>query len=117
MLPPSRKASGETRAIAGHLDMRVGTFKRKHTFVDEDGWRQLRFAEGRCTFLSPDGRCGIYEVRPVQCRTFPFWPEFMDGGEWTDEVRELCEGIGQGPRYTEQEADERMLEFMNSEKD
>jgi Fe-S-cluster containining protein len=107
----------ESRAIAELLDLPTAQFKRKHTFVDEDGWRQLRFAEGRCAFLGDDGRCGIYAARPVQCRTFPFWPEFVDDGEWTDEVREMCEGIGRGPRYTVAEAEERMLEFLDAEKD
>jgi Fe-S-cluster containining protein len=34
----------------------------------DDGER-LTF-ECRCTKLSPDGRCSIYENRPVFCRTF-----------------------------------------------
>jgi len=35
-------------------------------------------------------RCGIYPVRPMQCRTFPFWETFKQD---TQEVRNECPGI------------------------
>ena len=35
-------------------------------YKDEDGWFLL--INNRCTHLLPDGRCGIYEVRPQICR-------------------------------------------------
>jgi len=32
----------------------------------------------RCIFLDEDGRkCTIYESRPVQCRTYPYWPKLL----------------------------------------
>ena len=35
-----------------------------------------------CAFLEngPQARCGIYPVRPQQCRTFPFWECYRGGG-------------------------------------
>ena len=38
----------------------VGAYK------DEDGWYVM--FEGRCSHLLPDGRCNIYEIRPMICR-------------------------------------------------
>lgn len=35
-------------------------------YKDEDGWFLL--VDTRCAHLQPDGRCGIYEVRPKICR-------------------------------------------------
>jgi len=35
-------------------------------------------------------RCSIYPVRPLQCRTFPFWEQFKNDEE---EVRKECPGI------------------------
>lgn len=35
-------------------------------FRDEGEWHLL--FEGRCSHLQPDGRCGIYETRPLTCR-------------------------------------------------
>lgn len=37
-----------------------------HAYKDEDGWYLL--VEARCSHLRPDGRCGIYDVRPEICR-------------------------------------------------
>lgn len=35
-------------------------------FKDSDGW--FLQVTNRCTHLLPDGRCGIYEARPLICR-------------------------------------------------
>ena len=35
-------------------------------YKDEEGWFLL--ANNPCTHLMPDGRCGIYEKRPLICR-------------------------------------------------
>jgi Fe-S-cluster containining protein len=40
--------------------------------------------------------CGIYEVRPQQCRTWPFWPELLrDKASW-DRASERCPGMNKG---------------------
>lgn len=44
-----------------------------------------------CMFFK-DGKCGIYEARPTQCRTFPFWPEYMNPESWK-KIGEICPGI------------------------
>lgn len=40
--------------------------KNIHVFKDDDGWFLLILNE--CTHLQKDGRCGIYDVRPLICR-------------------------------------------------
>ena len=37
-------------------------------YKDEDGW-YIMFRT-RCTHLLPDGRCGIYDIRPEICRAY-----------------------------------------------
>ena len=45
-------------------------------------------SESGCVFLDPTGQCSIYDVRPVQCRTYPFWPSLVgDQASWE------CEGV------------------------
>ena len=40
-----------------------------------------------CVFLDPFGQCSIYEVRPVQCHTYPFWPSLLESKEdWDSEA-------------------------------
>ena len=44
-----------------------------------------------CIFFdSKSKKCTIYEVRPKQCRTFPFWDNFKKN---IDEVVKECPGI------------------------
>jgi len=44
-----------------------------------------------CVFFDLDKKqCSIYEARPVQCRTFPFWEHFKTN---IDEVVEECPAI------------------------
>ena len=45
-----------------------------------------------CIFLE-DKLCSIYKVRPVQCATYPWWPELMDPAAWQQEGKEVCEGF------------------------
>jgi uncharacterized protein len=52
-----------------------------------------------CVFLK-DRRCGIYEGRPTQCRTWPFWPEVMGAKTWAKSVASFCPGVGQGRTYS-----------------
>ena len=96
----------EVRELAELLEMPVREFRRRYAFVDEDGWTQLTVADGHCVFLDVEtGGCRVYAVRPVQCRTFPFWKEFIRDGEWTVRARSLCEGVGRGRVYTLAEAE------------
>ena len=43
-----------------------------------------------------DKRCSVYKSRPVQCRTWPFWPENMNSKIWNNEISKNCPGIGKG---------------------
>jgi len=90
----------EVDALADELDLTRRSFMRRHTFVDELGWRQIRFGADHCPFLDPDSnRCSVYAARPTQCRTFPFWRDFVRKGKWTREVSQMCEGIGVGKEW------------------
>jgi len=54
--------------------------------------------DGDCVFLErPSMRCGIYPVRPVQCRTWPFWrSNIRTPARWAATCA-VCPGAGTGP--------------------
>ena len=44
-----------------------------------------------CVFYNRSSNgCGVYEARPTQCRTFPFWDYFK---QRVDELKDECPGI------------------------
>lgn len=88
----------DRRRMAQLLGLPTGTFTRK--YCDKtNGWFHLKDPEKDCLFL--DGkRCSVYEARPTQCRTWPFWPENMDAKVWQEEVASFCPGIGKGKRFS-----------------
>ncbi len=101
----------EVKALAKLLDVPRKTFRSRYTKVDEGGWRELLFEGDRCIFLDGEtNQCTVYEARPFQCRTFPFWTTFVDENGWTDEVRAMCEGIDQGRVYSPEETEELLVE-------
>lgn len=58
---------------------------------------------GDCCFLKTENgkrTCSIYPVRPLQCRTWPFWDLNLDTPEDWYEASEGCPGMNTGPNYT-----------------
>jgi len=49
-----------------YIEKRGYRFSIKEVKIDTDNYR--------CVFFDMDTKeCSIYEIRPIQCRTFPFW--------------------------------------------
>ena len=52
---------------------------------------RLRNGEFHCALFDPyNNRCLVYEVRPSQCRTFPFWEGYRENYR---KLLELCPGV------------------------
>lgn len=85
----------EIENIALHLKLSLEEFKSKYIYrvgykysIKEVKLDENNFA--CCFFNLQKKQCLIYEVRPVQCRTFPFWDYFKEN---IDEVYQECPGI------------------------
>ncbi len=59
---------------------------------------------GDCIFLK-DNQCMIHPIRPFVCRTFPFvFREVIGELKWGfSSMKDICPGIGEGSKVTEQE--------------
>jgi Fe-S-cluster containining protein len=44
--------------------------------------------------------CSIYPVRPLQCRTWPFWPENLSSKKSWDFAARRCHGINTGRTFS-----------------
>lgn len=68
-----------------------------HTRFGREGFHwHLKQTSDQCQFLTKAGKCGVYEARPTQCKTWPFWPENM-APETQEMFMKECPGIGVGP--------------------
>ncbi len=94
----------DIRAMAEVLEMEPDAFSRR--YVRRTRGRLSLTETGpddRCVLLGDDDKCRVYDVRPRQCRTFPFWPEAMKKRHVFESFSEYCPGIGKGRLYTEAE--------------
>ena len=96
----------ERRRLARHLKISTSAFTRRYCSKTL-GFFHLKNPNQDCLFL--DGaRCTVYEARPGQCRTFPFWRENMSDKAWNGPIARECEGINKGRRWTREEIEERL---------
>ena len=58
--------------------------------------RRLRVPRhANCAFLV-DGGCSVHLAKPMQCASFPFWPEILDSYKSWGQAGKRCPGIGKG---------------------
>ncbi|MGB7343006.1 MAG: YkgJ family cysteine cluster protein [Pirellulaceae bacterium] len=94
----------EIAAMAGDLKMEVDSFEDR--FIRQVGSERslLEYPDGDCILLDPDTRkCSVYQSRPIQCRTWPFWDSTLDKKKSWKETCEICPGAGTGRIYTFEE--------------
>ena len=93
----------DRRRLAAKLGLKTLSFTKRFT-EKTDGYFHLKQFEGDCPFLK-DRRCSVYEARPTQCRTWPFWSDNMKTSVWKKYVVPYCPGVGRGRLYTAEEID------------
>jgi Fe-S-cluster containining protein len=96
----------DRRRMAKHLKIRTSTFTRTYCDQHDDAFH-LKQPDADCLFLK-DKRCTIYQGRPEQCRTWPFWPENMGARTWSKEIQTFCPGVGKGKKWTANEIREAL---------
>lgn len=79
-----------------------------------DGIYHLKSDLGPCIFLK-NKKCSIYNVRPTQCKTWPFWPEVMSPKTWSKEVSSFCPGVGKGKLWSPSEIEKELQEQIKWE--
>lgn len=84
---------GETLAqFSKRYVRRVG---HRYSLIEKPG--------GDCIFWDRQAGCTVYPARPVQCQTWPFWPENLTAPEDWAQITRVCPGSGTGRVYTVEE--------------
>ena len=92
-----RLSLNETRAPGGNFDCVFLTEeKNSHPLTSHNGQQRPVAGVRR--------GCSVYPVRPLQCRTWPFWPENMASPEAWAHSAKRCHGMNHGRRtFTRQQ--------------
>lgn len=97
---------GELRALADRVGVSEAEFVERYTKPMDGGGRSLTerlTAFGYdCVFLDRTtipGKavCGVYEDRPLQCKTWPFWKRNLADERSWDRAGATCPGMNTGP--------------------
>ncbi len=91
----------EVDRLAALLGLARGVFLRRYTRLVGRRRSLKERPDGSCVFFKD--RCTVYEARPGQCRTYPFWFENLRSRAAWEQTKEECPGIGRGRRFTKEE--------------
>ena len=90
----------EIRAIAEYLERTTNQVVERYTRQVGRRVSLIEKENADCIFLgeATDGirPCAIYPVRPVQCRTWPFWPTNLKSPRAWSLAQGRCGGINRG---------------------
>jgi len=93
---------GEVATLARLLRLPVDDLRRRHTAVARGRGRHLVDVPGQtCRFFEAGRGCAVYEARPRQCRTWPFWRVNLKSRRQWEAAGRVCRGIDQGDHYGE----------------
>ena len=102
----------EIARIAEVTGKSLGEIRLFHTRIVGGRVSLREHANGDCTFFDPAKRtCTIYEARPVQCRTWPFWNSNLESPKAWEDVKKDCPGAGQGAFYSLEEVERLAAEI------
>jgi hypothetical protein len=102
----------EISQLAALLGEAIEDFEHKH--VRKIGIRKslVEFPNGDCVFFDNKARkCKVYEARPRQCRTWPFWDSNIRTPAAWETTCQMCPGSGQGPLIPLEQIEQQVAEI------
>ena len=94
----------EIAALADHLGLSVADFESKYVRNVGPKKSLIEYSSGDCVFFDPQKRkCTVYQARPSQCKTWPFWDSNINTPKAWKQTCAVCPGSGQGKLYSVQE--------------
>jgi Fe-S-cluster containining protein len=98
----------EIERLAALLNLERAEFEKR--YVRRVGIRKslVEFPNGDCIFFHGESRtCQVYEARPRQCRTWPFWNSNLSSPEAWKQAEGHCPGCNRGKLVTLEKIEEQ----------
>ena len=107
----------DRRRMAQFLNLTTSVFTKTYCKKTQGIWHLIERKDNKdCLFL--EGRsCSVYEGRPQQCRTWPFWPEVLSAKSWSKEVQNFCPGVGKGRKWSGNEIEKLIRDQVDWDKE
>ncbi len=99
----------ELQRMAEHLDLSTSEFRERYCRPELLELKEE--ANGDCVLFQEGLGCRVHEVKPGQCRRYPFWFKNLRNEEAWQRCAAECEGVGQGRLWSAEE----MLALMGEE--
>jgi uncharacterized protein len=93
-------SSEEIRQLAEFRGETIEEFSTRFVRRVGDCYSLIEKPGGDCIFWDKQAGCTVYPARPIQCRTWPFWPENVEKPADWQRVQEVCPGSGHGRLYS-----------------
>jgi hypothetical protein len=82
--------------LASHLAISQAEFKRRYLCGVAPLLRFRKPRNKQCPFLNSNG-CSVHSVKPLQCSSFPYWPELLASAGERRQTAQFCPGMNRGP--------------------
>jgi Fe-S-cluster containining protein len=84
----------DAQRLADHAGLSVEAWLIRDARTTLDGRYILKSSEENvCIHYNEAKQCDVYEVRPQQCRAFPWWSENLATTTAWEETKAMCPGI------------------------
>jgi len=82
--------------LAAFLGLTRAEFRRRYLCGEAPLLRFRKQRHKQCPFLLADG-CSVHPAKPLQCSSFPFWPEILGSTAERRNTAAYCPGLNRGP--------------------
>lgn len=90
----------EIERLRGHLGLSLEEFSRRYLRRVGPRLSLIEKPDNACIFWDHQEGCTVYEARPEQCRTWPFWPHNLESERAWRKAGRHCPGIDQGTFFS-----------------
>jgi uncharacterized protein len=105
----------EIETIARHFGITVEELKKRDLRRIQGRWAlNESFETYDCVYLKGN-KCSIYDHRPTQCRTFPWWPQNIQNEEAWKRTASGCEGIRDEAPLVPHETIQKQLDMQTAD--
>jgi len=87
----------DVQVMADTKQMTSAAFVERFLYSKDSKLSVREEANGACSLLDSTNCCSVYDCRPEQCSSFPYWPQLSTQGPALDMASAYCPGIQKFP--------------------